>query len=134
MRRVVLDANVLLSALLGGRTRPLLDALLARRFHLITSETLLEELASVLARPEWRRVLEQGGGRELLAILREATTVVRPTRHVTICRDPTDNALLDCARIGRADVLVTGDKDLLVLQRFHGTRILPPRDFLKLFA
>ena len=50
--RAVVDANVFLSALLGGRgTRPLLEALRARRFHLLTSELLLEELADVLSRP-----------------------------------------------------------------------------------
>ena len=68
--------------------------------------------------------------RELLAILREAAIVVNPTRRVTDCRDPADNALLECALAGETDVLVTGDKDLLTLHPFRGISILRPTEFL----
>lgn len=101
-------------------------AVLDRRFTVVTSEILVEELADVLSRPEWIRLVGLSRCRELLTILREAATVVTPTRHVTICRDPDDNAILDCALAGRADC------DLLVLHPFRGIRILRPRDFLQL--
>ena len=131
--RAVVDANVLLSALLGGRgTRPVLDALRTRRFQLFTSEPLLEELVSVLSRPQWQRLVTRTQARELLVILREAATMVHPAEHVTACRDPDDNAVLECALTGRAHCLVTGDKDLLALHPFRGIRILRPADFLRL--
>ena len=113
--RAVLDTNVFLSALLRGRTtRLLLPALIARRFHLLASETLVAELADV--------------------VIREAATFVTPTRRVTVCRDPEDSALLECALAGRADCLVTGDRDLLILHPFHGIRILRPAEFPRLLA
>ena len=132
MLRAVVDTNVFVSALLRGRsTRPLLDAMIARRFHLLISELLLDELADVVSRPAWGRLLDAADGRELLAVIREAATIVRPIRHVVVCRDPEDNVLLECALAGRADALVTGDRDLLVLHPFHGTQILRPAEFLR---
>ena len=129
--RVVLDTNVLLSALLGGRTRALLDALLARRFDSYTSQPLLGELAYVLSRPEWLRALGVTRCREAVTVIREATTLVTPMQRITACRDPEDNALLECALAARADYLVTGDHDLLVLHPFHGVTILRPAEFLR---
>ena len=129
--RVVLDANVFLSALLGGRTRAVLDALIACRFDLVTSKTLVEELVDVLSRPEWRRILGPTQIRDLLAVIHDAATFVSPTRHVTVCRDPDDNAVLDCALAGGVDAIVTGDKDLLSLHPFHGIAIRRPSDFLR---
>jgi len=49
---------------------------------------------------------------------------------VTVCRDPDDNKLLEIAVAGRADCLVTGDQDLLILDRFRGIPILTPTGFL----
>jgi putative PIN family toxin of toxin-antitoxin system len=49
-----------------------------------------------------------------------------------ICRDPKDDFLLECAALGRADIIVTGDKDLLALESFRSTRILTPRQYLDL--
>lgn len=52
---------------------------------------------------------------------------------ITICRDPKDNKLLELAVSGNANFLVTGDKDLLVLNPFRGIEIIVPRDFLEKF-
>lgn len=126
----VIDTNVLLSALLRGRgARPILEALIARRFRLLISETLLEELASVLSRPEWLKLIGADDCRDFLTTIREAATMVRSKGRVTVCRDPEDNAVLECALAGQADFIVTGDKDLLVLNPFRGIRILKPADF-----
>lgn len=133
--RVVLDTNVLLSGFLQGRgTRPILEALIARRFYLITSELLVEELADVLSRPEWLRALGPTRCREAVATICEAALFVAPTQPITICRDPADNALLECALAGRVDYLVTGDHDLLVLDPFRGIPIVRPREFLRLIS
>ena len=133
--RAVIDTNVFLSALLGGRTRPLLNALIDRQFQLLSSQTLLDELASVLSRPEWLRALDPSLCRETLATIRQAATLVRPTRRVSVCRDPGDNAVLECApAAGQVACIVTGDKDLLALNPFRGIRILRPADFLRLLS
>jgi putative PIN family toxin of toxin-antitoxin system len=130
--RVVIDTNVLLSALRGGSTRAILDVMSTRRFALLTSEPLLRELRNVLSRPEWINALEPSDCNELLSIIHEAATFVTPTQSITACRDPEDDALLECAIAGRADYLVTGDRDLLTLHPFRGIAIVRPAEFLRL--
>ena len=132
--RVVLDTNVILSGLLGGTTRAVLDELFLSQFRLVTSNILLTELTSVLRRPQWRRILVSTAYGHFLALVKDDAAVVSPTQTVTVCRDPEDNALLECAWAGRADYLVTGDPDLLTLDPFHGTRIVRPTEFLRLLA
>lgn len=60
----------------------------------------------------------------------EASILVEVTENITICRDPTDNMVLELAVSGKADVIITGDSDLLHLHPFRGTAILNPKDFL----
>ena len=129
--RVVLDTNVILSGLLGGTTRTVLDALFLNRFRLVTSNALLTELTVVLKRPQWRSVLASAACSDFMALVRDDAVVVSPTKSVVLCRDPEDNALLECALAGRVDYLVTGDHDLLTLRSFHSTRILRPAEFLR---
>ena len=129
--RVVLDTNVLLSAALGGRTtRPILLALVKKSFRFYSSDILLEELADVLSRSEWKRLLSANDRQELLSVVRESANIVTHNHQLSVCRDPEDNAVLECAVSGRADFLVTGDKDLLILNPFRGIHILTPREFL----
>jgi hypothetical protein len=53
------------------------------------------------------------------------------TNHLAgICRDPKDDFILECAEIGRADLIVTGDKDLLSLANYGRTEIVTPRQYL----
>jgi predicted nucleic acid-binding protein len=64
-----------------------------------------------------------------------AQTAVRITLNgslTAICRDPKDDFILECASLGNADLIVTGDKDLLALATFRSTRILTPRQYLDL--
>lgn len=129
--RAVLDTNVLLSALRGGRTRAVLRHLIASRFQLVTSPARSRELRTVLARREWREALDPADCRELLAIITEAGLIVHPTERITVCRDPEDTALLECALAARVDCLVTGDHDLLDLNPFRGIAILRPTEFLQ---
>ena len=72
---------------------------------------------------EWRR-------RAFVADLGLSAVQVKSPGVVTVCRDPDDNKLLETAVVGRADCLVTGDQDLLVLDPFQGIPILTPAEFL----
>ena len=92
--RAVVDTNVFLSAALGGRTRWLLSGLITRQFTLVTSEILVRELAVVLSRPAWTRLLSSAQRRELVASIREAATCVTPTQRITVCRDPAGEPIL----------------------------------------
>jgi len=129
--RVVLDTNVVVSALLLSDSVPrqAFDKALDRGEVIISTPVLLE-LAELLTRDKLNKYLtEQGRMRFLVALLKESE-LVGITEQISDCRDPNDNKFLELAVCGNADVLVTGDDDLLVLNPFRGIAVLTPRDFL----
>lgn len=126
--RVVFDSNIYLSAILS---RGLLAALLRRAFdgdfRVVTSTLILNEVERKL-RHKFHRSEDIIQG--VLRNLRKLTQLVEPMELIQICRDPKDDHILACAIAGNVDAIVTGDKDLLVLQTFRGIRILSPRQFM----
>jgi uncharacterized protein len=136
MDKVVIDANVLISATFGG---PPLDAV-SKAFAsgkvylspdiILEVETTVYRLATKLGDEKTKILLS------LWAKFQSLCEVAEPNRRVTICRDPKDDAYLSlCAEIN-ADYLVTGDKDLLVVDPGgaqglpQSLKILTPRQFL----
>lgn len=116
MRRVVLDTNVWVSALLNPRGYParVLTALAAARFTLVISAPLLDELAEVLARPRIARKygVTQTDIEELVTLLRDCGVEVAVTGSVHLCRDPDDDIVLETAFRGKADTMVSRDEDI----------------------
>jgi putative PIN family toxin of toxin-antitoxin system len=131
--RVILDTNVVLSALIrrDGAPGRILEAWLDDRFVLLTHPLLLDELRTVTRRPRIRALIRPAEAGRLVNQIRalaEAVTRLPATRRSD---DPADDFLLAMAESGRADYLVTGDKaGLLALGRHHGTTILTARAFL----
>ncbi len=136
--RVVLDTNVVLSALVfgmgpAGRLRL---AWQQQTFVPLASSTTVQELVRVLAYPKFRlSVLEQ---EELLADYLPYAELVRipaPPPRVPDCRDPLDLPFMHLAMAGKAQVLVSGDRDLLVLavefEKLGGCRIVNLDTFLQ---
>ncbi len=73
----------------------------------------------------------QAKRRNCFISLAQNGVLVELISEVDVCRDPDDNHLLALCKDGKVDLLITGDKDLLVLKRFGKTRILAPADFIK---
>ena len=131
--RVVLDTNVLVSALITRGTPPdqLYQAWEAGSFDLVTSTVQVAELARVLAYEKLRPYLHQEEAEALLESIGAVAEVVDDLPALDISRDPDDNAILATAVAGEADLLVTGDKsDLLALKSVHGIAIVTPRQAL----
>lgn len=129
--RSVFDTNVIVSAALLGKSIPrqAFDKALSTGKTLISVPVLLE-LAEVLSRKKLNKyLLEEERMRFLVALLKE-TELVEITEIVTACRDAKDNKFLELAVSGKADCLVSGDKDLLVLNPFRGIPIFTPGEFL----
>jgi uncharacterized protein len=125
--RIVFDTNVLLSGILArGLCEALLDACLGS-----------EECTVVLSKHILREFARHGVGklgvprneiRHAVAFLRSQVELVEPAKvPLNACRDPDDLAVLGTALAAGADCLVTGDKDLLDLKKFHGVPIVSPR-------
>lgn len=133
--RLVVDTNILISALLAGTSLPAQLIVLWRegRFDLLTSAAQLDELRRVTRYPKIRERLAPALAGRLINDIRDLAVLLPALPVVTASPDPDDNYLLGMAAAGAADFLVTGDKrDLLALKLFQGTRILTVRDFLVL--
>jgi len=127
--KLVLDTNVLVAALVAdGLCRDLVRRRV-RDQELCTSEPLLEELAVTLR----RKFGVRGADIPLLEEYRRRALLVEPAAlPATVSRDPDDDMVLATAIAAKADVIVSGDDDLLCLKSHQGIRILSPRQFLEL--
>jgi len=134
--RVVLDTNVVASALLwGGTPERLIELAGEGQLELVTSEALLAELGGILARPKFAEQLRRKNlfAVEIVARYQEIaeTVTAEPTAEAAL-RDPDDAAVLACALAARADFIVSGDKDLLVLKAHQRVRIVNAAEALRI--
>ncbi|OGL05626.1 MAG: putative toxin-antitoxin system toxin component, PIN family [Candidatus Rokubacteria bacterium RIFCSPLOWO2_02_FULL_68_19] len=130
--RVVLDTNTLISALLFSGTASRLAPLWqSRRITVLVSKEILQEYLRVLAYPKF-----QLGDHEIRALVEEellpfAETIRVRRRLAVVRRDPEDDKFLECAVAGRAEYLVTGDRDLREFGSYRGITILTVGEFLE---
>lgn len=130
MSRGTLDTNILVSAFLyPGNERKVLEAAIQGKFRLIISPAILDELGKALTRLGV-------GDREVegyLLRLMEVSEVCLPERLDDVeVRDGEDVKILECARSGASDYIVTGDGDLLAVGEYEGIKIIRSRELLKL--
>lgn len=129
--RVVVDTNALVSRLLLPRSTPGQAVSHAvRHSRVLVSEATLEELADVLSRPKFDAYVSIAERQEFLRLLGHIAELVPIVRTVRHCRDPRDDKFLELALNGQADLIVSGDRDLLELDPFQGIRILNPAGYL----
>jgi putative PIN family toxin of toxin-antitoxin system len=129
--RVVLDTNVLISAVLfNGPPRAILELVIGGSVHCSLSLALLDELRDVLERPKFRFSAEQA--LQVVEELHAVCDIVDPaTRVSVVTADPNDNIILECALESKADIIVSGDQHLLALAEFKGIQIVSPSDYMK---
>jgi putative PIN family toxin of toxin-antitoxin system len=127
--RVVFDTNIFISALIiqGSQAEAAILKILKGTDTLIISREIISEILSVLSAKFSREKEELARVAVNLADLSE---MVYPTEKINILRDVPDNRILECALSGNADVIVTGDKEMLKLQEYKGTRIITLREYL----
>ena len=131
--RVILDTNVLLSALIRRDSVPgrVLEAWFDDRFVLITHELQLEELRVVTRRQQIRALIRPSEAGRLVNQLRANAELVTRLPRTRRSNNPADDFLLALSEAGRAEHLVTGDKaGLLRLGNHNDTLILTARAFL----
>jgi putative PIN family toxin of toxin-antitoxin system len=134
--RVVLDTNLLVSYLLTHRPpiATLIDDFLAKgEFAMMTAPELLAELDRVLRYPKLQRYYTDEERTRFVALVLALSEVVElPETIPRICRDPDDDRLIACAVVGEADVIVSGDDDLLALKQVGDISILTAVQFLEM--
>ena len=134
--RVVVDTNILVRALIvpHGTVGPVLLRLRQGDYVLLYAHSFLEELVDVLHRPRIRLKygLTEQDIETVISLILLRGEAVDPQEQIAACRDPKDDKFLEVAVSGKADVIVTGDEDLLVLHPFAGIPILPSAAFLEM--
>jgi len=128
--RVVFDTNIFISALVipGSLAERAISRIIEGRDELAISPDIIKEVLSVLS---------SKFGREREALSHVAVTLldlgesVRPVQRLRVFRDEPDNRILECAAFGKADLIVTGDKEMLRLKEYRGVKIASLRDYLE---
>lgn len=131
MLRVVLDTNIIISALnFGGTPAMVMNLAVSGEIQNITSQTILDEVEGVLVR---KFLWENAPARNVCSWLIFFSELVSPKERISVIDYQPDNRILECAVEGRAKLIISGDKKhLLKLKEYQGILILSPNQFLKL--
>lgn len=132
MIKVVLDTNVLVSALISTRSNPslLLDAA-GKSYLLFTSKEILDEFEDVISRDKFG--FSDGKINTAIEAILSFSEIVNPKVRLNIIKaDPDDNKILECAVACGASYIVSGDKHLLELKEYESIKIISPKIALDL--
>jgi putative PIN family toxin of toxin-antitoxin system len=126
--RAVPDTNILISAFIwGGNPARLLEAAIDGEVQLFISQPIMDELVRVINRKGFEAKVPQ-----ILDYLGKISTMVEPALTLNAVKDdPKDNHIVECAVAAKANVIITGDKDLLRMGQYEGIQILQVSDFLQ---
>jgi len=129
--RVVIDTNVLISGLLSTESTPAhaVEKAVTTAQLVATLETL-RELIQKLHSPKFDRYVRRERRDALMERVASLVEIIDVLQAIRACRDPKDDKFLEAAVNGRADVIVTGDRDLLNLTPFRGIAIVTPAGYL----
>ncbi|PTD93813.1 putative toxin-antitoxin system toxin component, PIN family [archaeon SCG-AAA382B04] len=129
--RVVLDSNVLISALgWDGKPKDCFDLMLNDEIISFISPDLLEEFSKVMDYPKFGFTKEEK--EKFLEIFLEKALIVKPENQIEVLKeDKSDNRVLECALDAKVDFIVSGDSHLLDLEEFRGIEILNVSQFLE---
>ncbi len=130
--RIVADTNLLVSRLLLPQSLP---AQAVRKAvdegQLLVSDATLGELADVLSRAKFDPYVSLEDRQDFIRVLNRVAERIIVTAPIKACRDPKDDKFLEVALNGEANLILTGDRDLLALHPFRGVDILSPREYIE---
>ncbi len=133
--RLVFDTNILISALLFEDSKP------SKAFNIVIKQGIilfsaatLTELEDVLWRNKFNKYITNEERIQFLSSFILQATSVETDETITECQDPQDNKFLELGVCGKADFIISGDEDLLILNPFRNIQILSPDQFIKNYS
>jgi len=137
MFKIVLDTNVLVSALINPHGKPaqIINYVFENKIRLFTSPSIMEELERVLSYPKLmkRHGLNSEELKEFISDLLSIMSLIEEEKIIeVIMEDPSDNKYLSCAIDAKVDFIISGDIHLLNLGEYEGIRIVTPAQFLEI--
>lgn len=132
--RLVFDTNIIISAMLfeGSKPSKAFGVSIKQGVILFSSSTL-SELEDVLWRKKFDPYISHEERKQFLSSFILHSRPVEINETITECRDPRDNKFLELAVCGKADFIISGDEDLLILNPFRNIQILTPHNFINLY-
>lgn len=129
--RVVFDTNIFISAFVipGSQAEKAILKIIESGDHLTISKEIIDEVLSVLSSKFSR---DREAISQTAVYLSEVAELVRPMEIIRIFKDEPDNRIIECALKGKADVVVTGDKEMLKIKQFRGIRIISLKEYLEI--
>lgn len=126
--KIVVDTNVLISGIFfGGFPRRILTSIISRQLTACATTEIINEYEEIVEEMVNRK---QGHlNRTILAPLIQTMEIIEPVSHIEVCRDPDDDKFLECAKDSHALYVVSGDKDLLVIEKYENIQIVTAKDF-----
>ena len=129
--RIVIDTNLWISFLITKDFTKLDEIIFSKKCTLVFSQELLNEFLEVVKRPKFRRFFSSTDIENILETIDEYADFIEVKSAIKVCRDSKDNFLLSLSVDGNVDYLLTGDKDLLDLNKFKKTTIITISQFLQ---
>ncbi len=121
--KLIIDTNLWISFIISKKLNLLDPFLISEKAKLLFSKELIAEIQQTVKKPKLRKYFKENAFEEMLSIFEPFIDLIEVECIITICRDVKDNFLLELAKDGKADYLLTGDKDLLELKKFGKTKI-----------
>jgi putative PIN family toxin of toxin-antitoxin system len=123
-KRIIVDTNIFISFLINNDYSKLEKIIIEHEATLLLSNELIEELITVFSRPKFKKYISNEELNTLMLFFNEFGELVNVTPKIKLSRDANDDFLLSLAIDGKANFLITGDKDLLVLKKLIKPRLL----------
>jgi len=127
--RIIIDSNIWISFLIGKNLKGLQNHIDSRNLRIITCNEQLIELSEVFKKPKLKKYFDKEQISDFFELLDESSECILISTKTDLCRDPKDNYLVSLAIDSKADYLITGDKDLLDLNKIGITEVLKYSDF-----
>lgn len=121
--KLIIDTNLWISFIISNKQIQLDTFLFNKAARLLFSAELINEIHETISKPRLKKYFKKNALEEMFSVFDPFIDLIEVESIVNICRDPSDNFLLALAKDGKADYLLTGDKDLLVLKNFGKTQI-----------
>jgi len=129
--KLTVDTNLWVSFIISNKLNLLDPLLLTGNARLLFSVELIAEIQETIAKPKLKKYFGTNALEEMFSVFEPFVDLIKVKSIVTVCRDPKDNFLLALAKDGKADYLLTGDNDLLVIKKFGKTKITTIANFFE---
>lgn len=132
--KIILDTNLWISFLISKKFSQIDKLIENKKITLVFSDELIEEFVDVVRLPKFEKYFSKSDVEKLLDCFDQYGELIKVKSDVNICRDEKDNFLLNLSIDSKADYLITGDNDLLVLMQIEKTKIITFTDFMQLIG